>query len=78
MHFASDREQVTLLTWTSTMLVQQTAFALTRIDLKILLLTYKRVNGIAAEYLCNPVVPKVCPRTPGFEVLEHVRALYLT
>lgn len=41
-----------------------------RIDFKILLMTYKCVNAIAPEYLCNLVTKKKCPRPLRSEKLE--------
>ena len=41
-----------------------------RIDFKILLLTYKCVNGLAPQYLCELVMPKKCYRHLRSEALE--------
>ena len=44
-----------------------------RIDFKILLLTYKCVNSLAPEYLCNLVIKKTCPRPLRSEKLELLK-----
>jgi len=44
-----------------------------RIDFKILLLTYKCVNSLAPEYLCDLVTKKKCPRPLRSEKLEHLK-----
>ena len=44
-----------------------------RIDFKILLLTYKCVNSLAPEYLCNLVTKKKCPRPLRSEKLELLK-----
>ena len=43
-----------------------------RIIFKILLITYKCVNGLAPKYLCELVVPKRCPRPLRIDSLEHL------
>ena len=44
-----------------------------RIDFKILLMTYKCVNAIAPEYLCNLVTKKKCPRPLRSEKSELLK-----
>ena len=44
-----------------------------RIDFKILLLTYKCVNSLAPEYLCNLVIKKTCSRPLRSEKLELLK-----
>ena len=44
-----------------------------RIDFKILLITYKCVNSLAPEYLCNLVIKKKCPRPLRSEKLELLK-----
>ena len=44
-----------------------------RIDFKILLITYKCVNSLAPEYLCNLVHKKECPRPLRSDKLELLK-----
>jgi hypothetical protein len=44
-----------------------------RIDFKILLMTYKCVNSLAPEYLCNLVTKKKCPRPLRSEKLDLLK-----